>query len=78
MTLDRINNNGNYEPSNCRWATKKEQSINSRRAHIVVVNGERLSKRELAVRLGVSQKEALRRIAKFGIAKTIEPLVISS
>ena len=30
-TLDRIDPNGNYEPTNCRWATIKEQSINKRK-----------------------------------------------
>lgn len=40
MSLDRRNTNGNYEPTNCRWATSIEQMRNTRRNRFITINGK--------------------------------------
>ena len=48
MTLDRIDNNGNYCKENCHWALRKTQSRNTRRNRIINYNGKFLCIAELA------------------------------
>ena len=53
LSLDRIDNGGDYAPGNVRWATPREQQQNTRRNRLVEFGGERLSVSELARRHGL-------------------------
>ena len=52
-SVDRIDNEGHYTPENCRWASKAEQSQNSRKARMLTCNGETMCLRAWARRLGI-------------------------
>lgn len=64
LQIDRINNNGNYEPKNCRWVTKTTNLRNMSTNRIIVIDGESKCLSEWAEIYGISSAVVMDRLNK--------------
>lgn len=65
LTIERINNHGNYESSNCRWARSEEQAANKRTNRFLTINNKTLCIAEWA-RVSGTDKSTISRRVKLG------------
>ena len=63
-TIERIDVNGNYEPSNCRWATMKEQCRNTRSNKLITYNNETRCLMDWSYILNINYDTLLNRFKK--------------
>lgn len=66
LTLDRIDNEGDYAPDNCQWITRSDQLRNRRNNRYVTFNGRTKVAADWAERLGLSYSAFLKRLNKWG------------
>lgn len=67
LTIERKDNDGNYEPSNCAWITQAEQTKNSRHNRYVILNGERLTLTDAVKKVGIGRTTIYNRLKYMSI-----------
>ncbi len=71
LTLERIDTNGNYEPGNCRWATRVEQGRNRRTNTLIAFQGQEMPLSAWAERLEISPETLLDRLGKMPLDRAM-------
>jgi hypothetical protein len=66
LTLDRINNESDYSPDNCRWVTRETQNNNTRRNYYITYNGETLTLSQWSKKCGINKNTLHSRLTKYG------------
>ncbi len=66
LTIDRIDVNGNYEPSNCRWITNRDQQYNKRTTKYYTIYGEKLLLHQIVEKYGIKPVTFYARINRYG------------